>query len=352
MKTKNIKSQFITTTRKLRWSFLCIATSFACLWHGHVVGQQVLLSESFEGTVDSRIAVTTRGGFNVSPGVISTTTLGGSKAYNFGRSSCPGNCYENNITWMTITFPGGTNISQLSFKSIEVNGDFGSAGYVYTDPTSSQPTTSQNPVTAGFHTSQTPTGSNTFVVPINKRVTNIVLEVEDIANASSIYVDNILIYGATNRIVSQPQSQISCLGGSASFSVATQGSTPFSYQWYFGLNGLTGQTNAQLTLANLQTTNGGFYSIVVSNTFGSITSSTAQLTVNDSCVDIHMYAGLNISGLQGATYVLKYTTNLGLPFASWIPLATNTFSGATNWFYLDQTSYFSSYRFYGVKLLP
>ena len=161
-----------------------------------------------------------------------------------------------------------------------------------------------------------------------------------------------MIYGATNRIASQPQSQISCLGGNASFSVTTQGSVPFSYQWHFGLNSLTGQTNAQLTLANLQTTNGGFYSVVVSNTFGSITSSNAQLTVNDSCVDIHMYAGLNISGLQGATYILKYTTNLSLPFASWTPLATNTFNGATNWFYLDQASPFSPMRFYGVKLLP
>ena len=111
MKTKNIKSSFNITSGKLRRSFMCIAMSFTGLWQGHVIGQQVLLSESFEGTVDSRISVTGRGGFNVSPGVISTTTLGGAKAYNFGRSSCPANCYENNITWMTITFPGGTNIS-------------------------------------------------------------------------------------------------------------------------------------------------------------------------------------------------------------------------------------------------
>jgi hypothetical protein len=80
-----------------------------------------------------------------------------------------------------------------------------------------------------------------------------------------------------------------------------------------------------------------------------VTSAPAALIVNDACVDIHMYAGLNIAGQSGQTYVLKYTTDLNSTnFATWTPLATNTM-GASPWFYLDMDSPFSPKRFYGVK---
>jgi len=150
----------------------------------------------------------------------------------------------------------------------------------------------------------------------------------------------------------QPVSVVSCLGGSAAFSVSATGLEPLSYHWYFGTNSLNGLTGSEITVTNLQTTNAGSYSVIVSNSLGTLNSSNAQLVVNDACVDIHMYAGLNISGLQGATYVLKFSTNLAdTNFANWTPLATNTMTGS-NWFYLDMDSPFSPVRFYGVKLAP
>jgi hypothetical protein len=153
-------------------------------------------------------------------------------------------------------------------------------------------------------------------------------------------------------ITRQPQSKASCLGGSATFSVEASGRAPLVFQWFFQREPLEGQTNSQLALSNLEATNAGVYFAVVANSFGSATSAPVQLMVNDACVDIHMYAGLNITGQAGQTLVLKYTTDLNnTNFATWTPLATNNM-GSSNWFYLDMESPFSPRRFYGVKRAP
>jgi hypothetical protein len=154
---------------------------------------------------------------------------------------------------------------------------------------------------------------------------------------------------AAPTIISQPQGQSSCLGQSATFCVTASGTPPLGYQWWFKGSPLSGQTSNCLVLGNLQASNAGPYSVVVSNSCGSVTSVVAQLVINDACVDICMYAGLNISGLPGRTYELRYTTDLNnTNFSTWTFLATNM----TPWFYIDTNSCGSLKRFYGVKMLP
>jgi alpha-tubulin suppressor-like RCC1 family protein len=80
-------------------------------------------------------------------------------------------------------------------------------------------------------------------------------------------------------ISQQPQSRTVTVGGSASFSVAATG-TNVSYQWKKNGANLVGATNASLNMTNLQATDAGSYSVVVSNSAGSVTSSNATLTVN------------------------------------------------------------------------
>jgi hypothetical protein len=72
---------------------------------------------------------------------------------------------------------------------------------------------------------------------------------------------------------------------------------------------LVGQTSTNLVLTNLLGSQAGNYSVVISNTFDGVTSAPAQLVINDAWVDSRMYAGLNMSGLSGATYVLSFTTS-------------------------------------------
>jgi hypothetical protein len=120
------------------------------------------------------------------------------------------------------------------------------------------------------------------------------------------------------------------------------------YQWFFNGAPLSGNTGTNLTLSPLQKTDAGAYWVVVSNVFGIVTSAPAQLTVYDACIDLHMYAGLNISGQQGSSYVLSYSTDLSNT-NGWVPMATNTM-GSSGWFYLDMDSPFSPHRFYKATL--
>jgi len=91
--------------------------------------------------------------------------------------------------------------------------------------------------------------------------------------------------GGPPGIVSQPESQSVPQGSSAAFSVGADGQAPFQYQWYFnGTNKLSSAanptaTNATLVLTNLQFSQSGTYSVVISNALSGITSDPAALVV-------------------------------------------------------------------------
>jgi hypothetical protein len=156
--------------------------------------------------------------------------------------------------------------------------------------------------------------------------------------------------GSAPVITAAPQGRSSCLGQSTSFCVRASGTEPLNYQWCFNSAIMPGHTNTCLTITNLQKSHAGAYSVLVSNVLGSTTSAPAQLVVNDACIDLRLYAGLNIAGQEGSTYILSYTANLNNT-NGWIPLATNIM-GSSGWFYLDMDSPFSPRRFYKVELKP
>src|ERR1043166_4806293 len=87
------------------------------------------------------------------------------------------------------------------------------------------------------------------------------------------------------EIVLQPQSQtvsVSPLSPpvNATFSVTAWGAAPLNFRWWFnGTNLLAGATNAVLSFTNVQPTNAGGYSVILSNASGSLTSQVATLTV-------------------------------------------------------------------------
>jgi hypothetical protein len=81
-------------------------------------------------------------------------------------------------------------------------------------------------------------------------------------------------------ITIQPQSQELVQGTNVTFTVSAFSTAPLSYQWFFGGTILAQATNSTLTLTNIQSSNSGSYSVVVSNPFGSVLSSNAVLTVD------------------------------------------------------------------------
>ena len=87
-------------------------------------------------------------------------------------------------------------------------------------------------------------------------------------------------------IVTQPADQFVRAGDDAHFIVTAAGSATLKFQWL--RNGLTlaGQTNAALTLTNVQGADAGSaFRVVVTNSGGALTSAVASLTVNVATVD-------------------------------------------------------------------
>jgi len=78
-------------------------------------------------------------------------------------------------------------------------------------------------------------------------------------------------------ILDQPSSQTVPFGGNAAFTVAAVGSLPLSYQWQFNGRTITGATKSTLDLADITSANIGNYRVEVSNTLGTVFSSSAAL---------------------------------------------------------------------------
>jgi uncharacterized repeat protein (TIGR01451 family) len=83
----------------------------------------------------------------------------------------------------------------------------------------------------------------------------------------------------TPFIIQQPQLQANFVGSNVTFSVIADGAPPLFYQWRFNATPIAGATNATLLLTNIQLTDAGNYSVVVSNQYGSVTSTLAELIV-------------------------------------------------------------------------
>lgn len=82
-------------------------------------------------------------------------------------------------------------------------------------------------------------------------------------------------------ITTQPMSQTVIAGQSASFSVTATGTALLSYQWQKNGTAITDATSVTYTTpATTSSDNGAQFSVVVSNSGGSITSGSATLTVN------------------------------------------------------------------------
>ncbi|MCE9593411.1 MAG: immunoglobulin domain-containing protein [Planctomycetes bacterium] len=75
-----------------------------------------------------------------------------------------------------------------------------------------------------------------------------------------------------------PNAQVACPGGGASFSTTASGAGPFTYQWKKDGNALAGATASTLTLANVQASDAGTYSVLVTGSCGS-TEPSATLSV-------------------------------------------------------------------------
>ena len=81
------------------------------------------------------------------------------------------------------------------------------------------------------------------------------------------------------QITQHPQSQVVFVGSGVTLNVAASGTAPLGYQWFFNGALLSGATGPSHSIPSAQLNQSGGYSVTVSNSGGSVTSTTATLKV-------------------------------------------------------------------------
>lgn len=164
------------------------------------------------------------------------------------------------------------------------------------------------------------------------------------ANAGSYHV---VVYGirgaATSAVVTltvatdpepvlieQPSNVSLFPGEDAMFSVTVVGAGPLNYQWYLdGTNLIAGVNSPTLTVTSAQTTDAGSYHVVVSNSVGVVTSSSATLALLNP-LPVITGEPTSLSLFSGEDAVFSVTNTGRAPFAyQWFFNETNLLVGAT-----------------------
>jgi fructan beta-fructosidase len=109
----------------------------------------------------------------------------------------------------------------------------------------------------------------------------------------------------------QPANQLAYVGQTVTIPSLALSSQPLGYQWYHGDSPLANQTNASLTLSDVQLADAGQYFVTASNVLGAATSATAVITVQTVSVDLFGPASIPIG--PGSNVVIGATVGGALP---------------------------------------
>ncbi len=136
-------------------------------------------------------------------------------------------------------------------------------------------------------------------------------------------------FGLIPFVTTQPPNSTAICGDNITLRGAGDGSTPLSYQWRFEGASIPGATRTSLLLTNLSSAQGGNYTLVITNVFGSVTSLPALLTIQVAPPAIT--SPLSVPGKQGQAFSYRIT-GLHSPIAfnaSGLPpgLTVNTTNG-------------------------
>jgi hypothetical protein len=152
---------------------------------------------------------------------------------------------------------------------------------------------------------------------------------------------------------SQPINLVVTLGQSAAFSAAGQGVPAPGYQWLKNGSPVANTTNATLTIASAGAGDAANYSVIISNSVGSVTSDVATLTVNvppaptiDSLTLSSGQLSFEVNGSAGYLYGIQTSTNLTI----WQTVfTTNVATMPFNW---TDSNLVDPLRFYRAVINP
>jgi hypothetical protein len=177
----------------------------------------------------------------------------------------------------------------------------------------------------------------------------------DNTNLSFGLVDNVRVEVPVRApsITAPPQGQTVGQGSNVMFTVTAGGVPAPGYQWRFNGAAIAGATGPAFQILNAQTTNGGSYSVVVTNSGGALTSGVAVLTVTvppaapgrfaSACRLANGWMQLSMTGTPNRSYVLQATTD----WQSWTNLCT--VSSPDGCYIFTDPATNNSRRFYRIR---
>jgi hypothetical protein len=185
-----------------------------------------------------------------------------------------------------------------------------------------------------YQSTATGAGSAAYVAPDTNEV---------YTTTGAVRWDMVTVLGASLPsgpivIISQPQSATVSAGADHTFSVTASGTSP-RFQWRWNATNIAGATNALFTRTNIQFSQAGSYSVVVTNATSSATSATAVLTVappNHAPLiapisNRTVHAGTTIA-LNGQAYdsdvndTLAFSLDPGMPVGATVDAASGVFA--------------------------
>ncbi len=171
-------------------------------------------------------------------------------------------------------------------------------------------------------------------------------------DSSAFYQDYNAVFYYPPHITGQPQGRTNSLQTTAALTVTVTGTPPLAYQWQFNGTDLQAATNNTLIFQNVLLANSGVYTVTITNTYGSVTSNPAMLTVlplvitgpsmlpNGQCQ-------LGFDSAVGVNYQIQYSADL----QQWLPWVTLGGNGS-HLTVMDPNTAFNLRRFYRVSLSP
>jgi alpha-tubulin suppressor-like RCC1 family protein len=145
-------------------------------------------------------------------------------------------------------------------------------------------------------------------------------------------------------ILTPPASRTVEIGSTVRFGIRAAGYMPLAYQWYFnGTNVLGGATNSILELTDVDTSQIGAYTVVVTNVAGAASGGPALLNVIP-LVQRKVVPALLLSGQSGSFLNLDEAQAFG-PSPAWVTLDSVALTNTSQW-YFDLSAPLPPRRFY------
>lgn len=286
-------------------------------------------------------------------GALSGTTLfaATSGVYAAGTAS---SSRGNGNTYYTTQFPAvaAPALQQANFAQQTGAISAGAAGFVWREVTISKIGSTVEWFIGNLKiatiTNATFSGSNIFI-----GYWDYYTSVSDNAALSFGLVDNVrverLFTNVPPYITLQPESAAAATGNNVQFDVTAGGTAALSYQWRFNGTNIAGATGSTYTRLNAQAVHAGNYSVVITNSSGSVTSAVATFTLTPS-VPLQFTSiaalpdgkvSLGLTGDPGFSVQLQTSTNL----TDWSVL-TNLANPAGTLVYTNEPSGSVPYQFF------